>query len=235
MGRSMELERKRDYVRRFFGETGASYDRIVRLGTFGIDSIWKRRILERLDHPRRVLDLACGTGILSFAIAARFPRCDVTGVDITEGYLAVAREKAKTKQGSRVRFVQGWAEEFSSDRPYDAVTSSYLAKYADLPRLAKSLPGLLVPGGQVLFHDFSYPNNPALAKTWEGYMALMGRVGGPRFPEWQAVFSDLPELIRSTRWVEELSAALRQAGFIEIKVETLTLQGATLVCARRPD
>jgi demethylmenaquinone methyltransferase/2-methoxy-6-polyprenyl-1,4-benzoquinol methylase len=228
----LTLGQKRDYVARFFGATGATYDEVVRRGTFGIDRIWKRRLLAKLERPRRVLDLACGTGILTLEIARRYPQADVVGVDITEGYLAVARRKAAAERVGNVQFVRSWAEEFEAAAPFDAITSSYLAKYADIARLAPRLAAMLAPGGSVLFHDFSYPANPVLARLWEQHMKLLKRLGGRRYPEWRAVFDELPDLVRRTRWVEELPAALRAAGLIAVTVEPLTLQGATLVSAR---
>lgn len=230
----LTLEQKRDYVARFFGATGATYDEVVRRGTFGIDRIWKRRLLAKLERPRRVLDLACGTGILTLEIARRHPDAEVVGVDITEGYLAVARRKAAARRAGNVEFVRSWAEEFEAAAPFDAVTSSYLAKYADLARLAPRVAAMLAPGGVVLFHDFSYPSNPWLARIWEQHMKLLRRLGAPRYPEWRAVFDELPDLVRRSRWVEELPAALRAAGLVEIALEPLTLQGATLVSARKP-
>lgn len=228
------LEQKRDYVARFFGATGATYDEVVRRGTFGVDRIWKRRLLAKLVRPRRVLDLACGTGILTLEIARRYPQAEVVGVDITDGYLAVARRKAASEGIGNVQFVRSWAEEFEASASFDAITSSYLAKYADLGQLAPRLAAMLAPGGSALFHDFSYPTNALLARLWERHMKLLKRLGGPRYPEWRAVFDELPELVRRTRWVEELPRALRAAGLASVTIEPLALQGATLVSARKP-
>lgn len=230
----MPLDEKRDYVKRFFRDTGETYDTIVRLGTCGIDGVWKRRMLQELGEPRRILDLACGTGILTLAIARRFPDADVVGVDITAGYLDVARRKAARLGLTRVRFEHGWAEDVAADRPFDAITSSYLAKYADLPRLVPRLLPLLAPRGRMLFHDFSYPHHRVLAAMWERYMVLLRIVLGRRYPEWNEVLIELPDLIRRTTWVADAAAALTAAG-LEVQTEVLMLQGATLVHARRPE
>jgi len=229
----MTLDEKRGYVRRFFSATGDSYDQIVSLCTFGVDRRWKRTIIERLDGPGRVLDLACGTGILSFAIARRYPACQVVGVDITADYLRRAREKLGGSGGSRLRFQEGWAEEFESDEPFDCIVSSYLAKYADLSRLVPKSSSMLKPGGLLLFHDFTYPKSPLLASVWELYFKLLQSVGGRFYPNWREVFFELPELIRRTSWVEDLMGLMRESGLVSIGAEALTLQGATLVSARK--
>jgi len=230
----MELERKRDYVQKFFSETGDSYDSIVHLCTLGIDSWWKESILNRLNKPVKVLDLACGTGILTFAIAKRYPECKIVGVDITEGYLKMARKKGKFLNAENVQFIQQWAEEFRSDDRFDSIASSYLAKYADLPRLVKNAAHMLNPGGLLLFHDFTYPKSRIIASAWEIYFRLLQGLGALRYPKWRNVFFELPDLIRNTRWVEELSSEMRNNDLTDICVKILAFQGATLVTGRKP-
>lgn len=230
----MRLEEKRAYVQQFFSATGETYDHIVSLCTFGIDGLWKSSILARLDNPLNVLDLACGTGILTLAIAKRFPRCRLTGVDITEGYLNVARKKIGSLHAGHVQIIQQWAEEFSSEELFDSIVSSYLAKYADLPNLVRKSYRMLKPGGLLLFHDFTYPKNRMIALSWELYFKLLQKIGPTRYPEWRNVFFDLPVFIKKSRWVEELSAAMRENDLTDIRVENLTLQGAALVSGRKP-
>ena len=229
----MDLEEKRDFVQKFFSATGETYDHIVKICTFGIDGWWKQSILNSLDNPKRVLDLACGTGILTFAIAKRFPFCQVVGVDITDGYLNVARKKSELLHSENVQFVQQWAEEYSSDELFDCITSSYLAKYADLSRLVRNSASMLKPGGLLLFHDFTFPQSRTIAWTWGLYFRFLQRIGSLRYPEWQNVFFELPDLIRKTSWVEEVTSAMRNNDLTDIHVRVLAFQGATLVYGRK--
>ena len=130
-------------VELFFSGTGPSYDAMVHYATLGIDRRWKRQIVAQVPSAsRRILDLASGTGILTRALAERFPSADVVGVELREEYLAVARDKPLPN----VSFHLGRAEDYSSDTPFDCVVSSYLAKYADLPRLAAAAASWLTPG-----------------------------------------------------------------------------------------
>lgn len=229
----MNLEKKRDYVQKFFSATGETYNHIVKICTFGIDGWWKHSILNRLDNPVKALDLACGTGILTYAIAKRFPGCRVTGVDITEGYLNVARRKADLLHAENVQFVRQWAEEFSSDELFDCITSSYLAKYADLPRLVMNSTRMLKPGGLLLFHDFTYPQSRMIALSWELYFKFLQKTGSLLYPQWRNVFFELPDLIRRTRWIEELTSAMRNNDLTDIRIKVLAFQGASLVTGRK--
>ena len=228
------LEEKRAWAEQFFAETGATYDQVVDQSTFRIDRLWKKKIIARIpSSSRRILDLACGTGLLTFAIAKKFPEAHVVGVDLTKGYLDIARKKAGENRIANVSFVHSAAEDFVSDELFDAVTTSYLPKYADLDRLIPNLSRMLVPGGRLIFHDFTYPSHPILQWTFEAYFKLLPPIGGRRWPEWREVLYALPEVIRKTTWIADLTAAMRREGFSEIDVASLTLQGSALVTGRR--
>ena len=163
----MRTDRRLTLVEQFFSGTGSTYDRIVNLCTLGIDGVWKERILEKLSNPHRVMDLACGTGILTFAIAKRFPDCQVVGVELREEYLSIARSKAKELGMTNVEFILSRAEDVVLNDSFDCITSSYLAKYADLKLLVGNMTRMLQDDGLLLFHDFTYPSNPVGSACWE--------------------------------------------------------------------
>jgi demethylmenaquinone methyltransferase / 2-methoxy-6-polyprenyl-1,4-benzoquinol methylase len=221
-------------VERFFQGTGNSYDFMVNAATFGIDGLWKRRIV-RLIPPqsRRVADLACGTGISTLAIARHLPGCRVVGVELRDEYLAFAREKLRRRGIGNVELVLSRAEDYRVAEPFDCIASSYLAKYAELPRLVENAWHMLTPGGLFLAHDFTYPSKPHLVKLWRLYFYLLQRMGG-LFPAWREIYQGLPVLIEQTRWTEELPATLLAQGFTDIRREDLTLYGSAIITARRP-
>lgn len=231
-----DTERRLELVHRFFSGTGSTYDGMVTAATFGIDRWWKRRIVGAIPgDARRILDLACGTGILTFRIARRFPRAQVVGVELREEYLDIARRKGRRLGADNVQFFQGRAEDYLSPEPFDAVVSSYLAKYAELDVLTRNASAMLTNGGLVLMHDFTYPPKPYLARVWRLYFAMLQRLGTPLFPQWREIFYGLPALIEETRWMEELTRALEAHGFREIRRRYLTLYGSAIVTARRLD
>ena len=73
--RSMNI-RPEELAERYFADNGASYDHIARVSTLGLDAWWKQKILKKLPPaPQRILEQACGTGILTCKIARRHPSC----------------------------------------------------------------------------------------------------------------------------------------------------------------
>ncbi|MGD0663244.1 MAG: class I SAM-dependent methyltransferase [Syntrophorhabdales bacterium] len=225
-----------EIVHQFFDHTGSTYDRIARLCTFGADIWWKRRILRRIPAgPARILEQACGTGILTVKIARAYPFSEVVGVDMEEEYLDVAKRKTRLLGLRNVRFMPGRAEDVLPDGTFDCIVSSYLAKYADLAVLVANAAGMLAPGGALVMHDFTYPRNPAFLRLWLFYFTLLRTVGSRFYPEWRPAFEGLPELMRDTTWVEDLCGLMGQHAFSRITVERLTWGTAAIVAATKEE
>jgi len=232
----VDQDHSSEVVHRFFDHTGSTYDRIARLCTFGADIQWKQKILDKIPaNPARILEQACGTGILTVRIARAHPLCDIVGVDMEEEYLDVAKGKARLLGLSNVQFIQGRAEEVIPEGKFDCIVSSYLAKYADLAVLVAHAAKALAPGGTLVMHDFSYPRNRAFRRLWLFYFTLLQTVGSRLYPEWRPAFDGLPALLRDTRWVDELCKLLSEHAFSGIMVQRLTWGTAAIVTARESD
>lgn len=225
---------KADYVRRFFPGTGSSYDHIVNLCTFGFDRLWKQKIVEKIPEGSvRIMDQACGTGILTIKIARRFSQSRIIGVDIADEYLNIAKKKAKARGLNNVDFILGKAEEVHPKEGFDCITSSYLAKYAELEKLIRNIRSMLRDGGMLIMHDFTYPSNRTFARIWEFYFKLLQTIGSWKYPQWKTVFDDLPGFLKETRWPIELANSLHRNGFSHITGESLTFGTSAIVIARK--
>lgn len=110
---------------------------------------WPAPIIDaaRIKPGQHVLDVACGTGILARAAAERVgPDGAVVGVDINEGMLAVAKEKA-----AQIEWRNGPAEAlpFENDS-FDAVVSQFaLMFFEDKVAAIKEMARVLRPGGHL--------------------------------------------------------------------------------------
>jgi demethylmenaquinone methyltransferase/2-methoxy-6-polyprenyl-1,4-benzoquinol methylase len=222
-------------VDRFFCGTGSSYDFVVNFLTFGADLYWKKKILTKiLPVPQRVIDQACGTGILTMKIAGKFPGCRVIGVELREEYLNLARHKAARLNLNNIDFVLGRAEDVVPAADVDCITSSYLAKYAELSPLIQHAYEMLRRGGCLVLHDFIHPTGCLFAALWSLYFRLLQTAGSWKYPQWRTVFFELPQLLAESRWLRELQCCLQEVGFAQIRIETLTLGAAAMVTATKP-
>lgn len=139
----------------------------------------ERALLESLGAlaGRRVLDLGCGDGELSLALAGR--RARVTGIDISPGMVDVARRRARAfMPGAAAEFVVGDATEVpAEDRAFDLITGKWVLHHLDVARAAAELRRLLHPGGAAVFVE-NQGRNPILRFAREH---LAGRYGIPRY------------------------------------------------------
>jgi demethylmenaquinone methyltransferase/2-methoxy-6-polyprenyl-1,4-benzoquinol methylase len=212
--RSMSSLRKRHAVQLFSGLPG-HYDRVGAVMSFGQDPRWRRALVDLID-PRpgmRILDVATGTGMVAFALAAR--GAEVVGLDQSEAMLAAARVRlARTPAlAGQMTFIVGEAEALPfADGEFDALSFTYLLRYVDdraatLGELAR----VVSPGGRIGMVEFGVPGSPASRWLWRAYtrvgLPLLGRavsrawydVGrflGPNIEQLHEAEADLPGLWR---------------------------------------
>ncbi len=213
-------------ARRFFTPTNArSYDLVLRLATFGQDIVWKYEIIRAVSQRRNILELACGTGILSSMLAERGK--SVTGIDLTFEYLLTSKRKLKAP------IVQGTAEVLPyRDECFDAMVSSYLAKYVDIQKVIDECWRVLRPGGVVVFHDFTYPMG-LTRNLWNIYFALL-RLAGRFVKPWKVVFGQLDDVIKRSDWVDQTIRGLKNRKFQNINCRFYTAGTSAMVSAEKP-
>jgi demethylmenaquinone methyltransferase/2-methoxy-6-polyprenyl-1,4-benzoquinol methylase len=196
----------KELVAIFFDGTGSSYDRVVNCTTFGRDKFWKRQIVSKISGGM-ILDLACGTGILSRMIA-KIPNSEVVGVDVTQNYLDVAKKKSGF---DNISYVLEDAEKLDLDKKFDFIVSSYIPKYCDAKLLIAKCVTHLNPGGQIILHDFVYPKSKQMQILWNWYFGVLQFLGN-FIPSWRKAFLELPKLIESSNWVSNYTSAMKENG-----------------------
>lgn len=214
-------------ARKFFTPANAaSYDAVVSITTFGRDAAWKREILKAVTGHGPVLDLACGTGILT-SLLGETGR-PVAGLDLTHDYLSIAKNKIGPLSA------QGTAEVLPyKSRIFDAVVSSYLAKYVDVSLVVGECWRVLKPDGIAVMHDFTCPVG-AMRGVWDAYFMVL-RLAGTMFAKpWKPVFDDLGGVICRSHWADGAARAMQKCGFQGITHKSLTLGTAAIVAGRKP-
>jgi demethylmenaquinone methyltransferase/2-methoxy-6-polyprenyl-1,4-benzoquinol methylase len=213
-------------AKKFFTPHNApSYDSVVSVTTFGMDARWKGHIVDAVGGRTRVLDMACGTGILSSLLAKEGRQ--VAGIDLAFEYLGVASKKMPSL------FVQGTAEVLPyRDGAFDAVVSSYLAKYVDAKLVVQECWRVLAPGGLAVFHDFTCPAG-AMRSLWASYFAIL-RLAGHFMRSWKPVFDDLDRVICESGWERKVIDAMEEQGFRGIAHRRYTAGTAAIVRGRKP-
>ncbi|MET9255559.1 methyltransferase domain-containing protein [Streptomyces sp. NPDC003717] len=197
------------------------YDRLVGLSPGYHAHL--RRSARRLGLPdggagHRVLDLGCGTGASTAALAAAFPAAEITGVDASAGMLRRARSKPWS---SRVRFVHSPAEALHRagvEGPFDAVFAAYLFRnLADPDATLAAVRGLLVPGGRLAVHEYALSGRRADRVLWSavcrGVVLPLGTATGNG-----DLYRHLWHSVASFDAAPAFGERLRRAGFTGVRV-----------------
>ncbi|MUL40295.1 methyltransferase domain-containing protein [Streptomonospora sp. PA3] len=155
-----------------FDLAAADYDRMVGANPGYHDhlEISARRLAEGVGDGGaglRVVDLGCGTGASTRALARALPQAEIVGVDSSAGMLAVARTKSWSP---RVRFVHSRAEDATAARlggPADAVFAAYLLRNCpDTDAALSAATALARPGAPVVLHEYSVADSAAARAVW---------------------------------------------------------------------
>ena len=88
---------KKEKIQEMFDVIATDYDRLNHIMSLGIDKTWRSRAIKQIAGAK-VLDIACGTGDFSIAIAKKTD-ASVTGLDLSEGMLKVMDEKVRKGEG----------------------------------------------------------------------------------------------------------------------------------------
>ena len=133
-----------------------------------------------MPEPRRVLDLGCGTGNLTRAVAERWPQCEVVGVDPSAPFVEAARERS-TSFGRRVRFELGDADDLSlgADSVDAALALLVLTFVPDADRAVAQLRRVTRPGGVLAAAVWDYGERMQMLRTlWDAAARLDPTVVG---------------------------------------------------------
>ena len=161
-----------------FDTIAQNYDSMNRLMTLGLDRRWRKRAVRGLHG--NVLDVACGTGDMIVILMER--GCTVTGVDISEEMLEVARLKVK---GARLMVADAEHLPFE-DSIFDSVTCAFgVRNFVHLEQGLSEMLRVLKPGGKMVVLELATPDNPLIKPFYNLYTKyiipwLGARIAGSR-------------------------------------------------------
>ncbi len=208
-----------------FDRIAGSYDRLNSVMTAGLHHQWRRRAVELAGvGPRsRALDVATGTGDLSFALAAEIgPRGEVVAADFSEQMLEIARRKAAAGAAGRdsapIRFERANALllPHATDE-FDAATVGFgVRNFSDLDQGLRELARVVRPGGHVVILEMTTPQRAPLSvffRLWfDRVVPVLGRAAGD-----SDAYTYLPNSVRRFPGPEELAAQMAAVGLGDVR------------------
>ncbi|MEP2681774.1 MAG: bifunctional demethylmenaquinone methyltransferase/2-methoxy-6-polyprenyl-1,4-benzoquinol methylase UbiE [Sulfitobacter sp.] len=220
-------------VQGVFNSVASKYDIMNDVMSMGIHRVWKEAMMDWL-APRpgqKLLDVAGGTGDVSFKFLGRAGHGHATVLDLTEPMLVEGRKRAEADSltGS-LDWVVGDAMALPfPDNTFDVYTISFGIRNVTRPQEAlNEAYRVLRPGGRLMVLEFSHLPNPAMQKAYDLYsFNVIPRMG-------QAIAGDrdsyqyLVESIRNFPDQETFLSMVRAAGFGQAKYRNLTMGIAAL-------
>ena len=220
-------------VQGVFSSVATKYDVMNDAMSMGIHRIWKDAMMDWL-APRpgqRLLDVAGGTGDISFRFLKRAGRGHATVLDLTEPMLVEGRKRAEAEAlGDSLDWVVGDAMALPfADNSFDVYTVSFGIRNVTRPEVALAEAyRVLKPGGRLMVLEFSHIPNDMMQKAYDLYsfniIPRMGQmIAGDRDS-----YQYLVESIRRFPDQESFLGMVRGAGFENAKYRNLTMGVACL-------
>lgn len=219
-----------------FDRIAGTYDLLNHLLSFGIDFIWRWRVLREVKRTEALnaLDVATGTGDLAIGMAKNGVS-SVLGIDISQGMLEKGRKKIE-KRGlkERVRLEEGDAESIEyPDGAFDVATVAFgVRNFQDLERGLQEMNRVLRPGGSLFVLEFSRPHAFPIKQLFGLYFRYLVPLIGKFMSRDGSAYSYLPASVSVFPEGQAFVDILRVNGYGSIRVTSLTGGIATLYEAK---
>ena len=192
---------KKEEVAEMFDNISKRYDFLNHFLSLGIDKLWRRKAVRQLKdlRPKRILDLATGTG--DFAIAAlKLNPDEVVGVDISQGMLDMGIQKMKKRGHDKIVKMQlADSEKLPfEDASFDALTVGFgVRNYENLEKGLSDMLRILRPGGKAVILEFSKPKKFPIKQVFGFYSKRVIPFLGKLISKDKRAYAYLPESVEA--------------------------------------
>jgi demethylmenaquinone methyltransferase/2-methoxy-6-polyprenyl-1,4-benzoquinol methylase len=226
--KTVQENEKEKLVANVFHSVADKYDVMNDLMSFGVHRLWKRYTIEMsgVRKGHRVLDIAGGTGDLTYAFSKRVgAEGSVVLADINESMLKVGRDRlADRGVAGNLEVVQANAEHLPfADNEFNVITIAFgLRNVTHKDAALKEMYRVLKPGGRLLVLEFSKPQNELLSKAYDTYSFKVLPRMGELVAQDSESYQYLAESIRKHPDQQTLKDMMHEAGFDRVTYHNLT-------------
>ncbi|MBT8221823.1 MAG: bifunctional demethylmenaquinone methyltransferase/2-methoxy-6-polyprenyl-1,4-benzoquinol methylase UbiE [Eudoraea sp.] len=230
-------EGKKKQVTRMFDTISGEYDRLNRVISFGTDIRWRKRVVSLLAHrkPKRILDIATGTGDLAIALKQTGAE-KIVGLDISPGMLDIGKQKVNALQLDQIiEMVIGDSEQLAfEEASFDAATVAFgVRNFENLKQGLSEIYRVLRPGGTLVVLETSVPARFPFKQGYYFYSRYLLPVIGRIFSRDRSAYRYLSESAASFPYGEAFNNILKEIGFIGIECKPQTFGVASIYVATK--
>ncbi len=223
-------EQRAAKVNDLFARIARRYDFINDLQSFGLHRLWKRRVakLAQIKTGDRALDLCCGTGDISFALAQR--GAETTGLDFSPQMLEMAelRQTNRKSQIANLKFLQGDAQQLPfPENSFDIVTVGYgLRNLTSWERGLDEMSRVAKPGARLIVLDFGKPANVLWRAVYFAHLKMSVPLIGLLFCGNASAYAYILESLK--HYPAQLAVAEKMRGLKLANVRVINLLGGAM-------
>lgn len=233
-----QQEEKGRQVRRMFDAIAGKYDLLNHTLSLGLDKGWRRKGIAFLKpfRPERILDIATGTGDLAISMYRALHPRHVTGADISEGMMEVARRKVA--EAGLAEFISFEQQDCTAltypDASFDAVTAAFgVRNFESIEQGIREMYRVLKPGGHLMILELSSPEFFPMKQLYRVYATTVIPFVGWLFSREREAYAYLPASVRVVPQGKVMTDLLAREGFHETKVRRFTFGICSLYTATK--
>ena len=221
-----------------FDRISPKYDALNHLLSLNIDKVWRRKTAKLVAkaQPKKILDLATGTGDLATALAKHNPQAHITGVDFSEKMLEIGKAKIQKQHlGNQIELLQGDAANLPfENHSFDAVTVAFgVRNFEDLDKGLSEIFRVTKAGGQVCILEFSMPEKFPVKQLYDLYFKHFLPIIGKWVSKDETAYSYLPHSVEKFPKPSDFCSILAAFGLKNCQVKHLSFGIATLYVANK--
>jgi demethylmenaquinone methyltransferase/2-methoxy-6-polyprenyl-1,4-benzoquinol methylase len=229
---------KKTQVRQMFDGISPQYDLMNRIISGGIDIKWRKNVVALLlpKKPKKILDVATGTGDLAVALAQTHA-AEIVGIDISKGMLDIGKKKVKKSQWDKKIIMEiGDSENIGYPANYfDAVTVAFgVRNFENLDKGLLEILRVLRPGGDLIILETAVPQKFPLRQFYRLYTHFVMPLIGWFFSKDKSAYQYLSDSANTFPFGKAFNNILAKNGFIAIEDIPQTLGVASIYCAQKP-
>lgn len=227
-GKDAPAELSSERVYSIFSAIAKKYERFNAVSSFGFYKSWLRGMVEAapVTHDSQVLDIAGGTGDVSFTLARMKKPAHIQLTDLVPEMLEVAKEHYSRGDGCGVEidFEEVDAQDIPyEDNSFDVITMAYgIRNMPDREKALNEMYRVLKPSGTLVCLEFSTPTNKVLRSLYGFYLKHMIPFWGGLITGDKEGFIYLSSSIKAFPDQEGYASMLGNAGFEDVSWKNYT-------------
>lgn len=232
-----QSESKTEQVTQMFDNIAPTYDRLNHTLSIGIDRYWRKKAISVLKQykPQNLLDIATGTGDFAIQAYRTLQPKHIIGADISEGMMAVGRQKVEQAGiSSAITFQNEDCCKGMSfpDNSMDAITIAFGARnFEHLDDGLREMSRVLKPGHPMVLLELCTPNHFPMKQLFWIYAHVIMPIVGRLISHDDSAYTYLPASMEAFPQAEVMQGIMKKAGFSDVKFERLTFGICTLYIA----